>query len=568
MLRRLLPLALAAILPVISGHAAGQTIQARPSLPAVAIGDGISSFGDLNTDGRMGGDPDDRVFDRAIDSLPDAGGVIAVGSGTYYFDRWVTVTRDNIRIVMSDGATIIPRHTGTTGVFRAVGVDSFRVEGGRVLVDTWVDDQIAVEIKQSIESGVHSVTFEATTTDGDNESPARFVYSNDSLSTYVHECRFLPNKAFLCVEAYGRATGLHVDGNYAGPADRTSFAPAGGSSPTYRMCYGFLLVEGNGWCSVTDNRLWGLGDPDDDLGFGGDTLAFSMRFKPWFAGGSPYTESGHSTIADNKIELVAAPYHLDFWAWSSSMVTGNLIGYNDLQGSEAGHSGIRLTGLTGEDYHATLGEAGACVGIQVRGNDLHNLTADSDAAHIYVDHASNCDIDGNTITVASNNGKGIHVAGHVYDVSVSNNRVRAPAGNTSAAITLAATVASKIVARDNYQRGFATLLSDSMTLSAGAYRDVDGYGPRYATISSNESIGYAQDSLILSTTTASLKATLAAAANFPPGYVLPIYNDSATEAISVRNPSDVELVSLAAGAATRVIRSVASDGTTPKWYLE
>lgn len=566
-MRRLLVLALAALLTAPAALGQG-TVQARSGIPSITIGDGISSSGDLNTDGVPGGDHDDRVFARAISSLPTAGGIVAIGAGTYYFDHWVTVARDNVQIVMADGATIIPRHSGAIGAFRAAGADSFRIEGGRFLVDTWTDDQKVLELSQCIESGVHNVTFEGSDDFGDTSHPLRFIYSSDSLNTYVHESRFLPNKGFLCVEAYGRATGLHVDGNYAGPSDRTAFAPGGGTKPVVRRCYAFLLVEGNGWCSITDNRIWALGDPDDDLGFGADSLAYTMRFKAWFTGGSPYTENGHSTIADNKIELVSAPYQLDFWAWSSSMVTGNLIGFNDLQGTAAGESGIRLTGVAGVDAHGTLGSAGACAGIQVRGNDLHNLSGDADGSHIYIDHASQCDVDGNWIGVVSNNGVGITVAGHVYDCSVSYNRLRAPT-SSSAAITLSGSITTRLTVKGNKQNGFAALLADTATLESGAQRDIEGYGQRYAAISSNESIGHLCDALVLNdAATGSLKATLEAPANFAPGFILPIYNDSASNAISIRNPSDVELVSLAAGAATRVIRGWASDGTTAKWYLE
>lgn len=383
----------------------------------VTIGDGVSSVGLFNCYDGQNTIPLNATLRAALAYSRD----VFILQGSYTLAGSVSVPYDGARISMSADAVITVDHSGSVGFLDITG-DRVRVEGGKIISDTFVANQRTILATAAHDITVRDVLFQMDTTTwpgavspnvvlrvGDTTTPMVALDIVSSRSPKVLYNTFLPNHAWVCCRIE-EGSGHRVIGN-----DFTNGVDSGlGALDTattaagVRLCYIGIHLEGTEWGEVSHNRFWGLGESYGLLfkNTSGGVAAAQEVFAAIIVNQSDTQsnkEQGHSTITNNFIEAVNTPGAIRLYGINEYVVNNNQIGLLGIlaacpnaTGEAALITGKRRTTQYSNDF-ATEGST-VCFSLLVQGNRFHN-NGTGDGAAIYLDWISEFVIVGNSFGI-------------------------------------------------------------------------------------------------------------------------------------------------------------------------
>lgn len=268
--------------------------------------------------------------------------------GTYTFSEPFKSGQSGIEISADPGTVF--NCTGSNSVaFLDLTGNDVKVSGISFVWSTWVADQIAVRFKgpslASKRVRLSDCKFEVVPsveffTAHDDAHPMVFLNLDLVFTKWVERNWMFPQVGVLCVKSTDGAGLAFVNneisnGFDAGFPDLAIFADM----------YGGLLLDGEEWCRVQNNKFWAIGNY---------TLGLEPAFCIRFDGSTPTNdEYGHFLCTGNIIENVNTPAPIDLISCQWFNVTGNLIGPNFAAVNADGEAAIKVRGSNGTSVTLT-----------------------------------------------------------------------------------------------------------------------------------------------------------------------------------------------------------------------
>lgn len=306
------------------------------------IGDGNTTSGTFNTS-LFEGNPASTLR-RAV----EFSNTVRFLKGTYTFTEPFISGRSNIEITADPGTIFVCSGTNSPAFLDLSG-DDVTVSGITFQWDTWVDDQIGVRFKgpslASKRAKVRDCKFVVTPStefynDHDDAHPMVFLDMNLVFTKWVERNWWFPQVGVLCYRS-SEGAGLNFVNNEISNGVDQGFPDLS----VFADMYGGLLLDGEEWCRVQNNKMWAIGNYTLGL-----EPAFGIRFDGSTTSNDEY---GHFLCTGNIIENVNTPAPIDLISCQWFNISGNLVGPNFAAVNADGEAAIKVRGSNGTSVTLT-----------------------------------------------------------------------------------------------------------------------------------------------------------------------------------------------------------------------
>jgi len=339
----------------------------------IRVGTGaIGSVGDVNVDKNTAGSDLNAVLAALRANF---GGTVELLAGDYYGDMQLDMSGPKpLRVVLQPGVTWYVRHAGPVG-FAWISANDSSIQGaGRIVVDTWVNDQVAIRVDGTRRCAVEDVQIDYLATGGTTSNPMIGVLFSGTWECSSRNLHVYPATGVVGVRQQLGLNNLHQSFHY------TYGAPKYVSDVfTGRQGYlGFDAIDTQ-WCTLRDFHAFGVGDQStEDVGTG-VTAGFTPGVRPKamirFTGtGAIGSEDGHSIIDSPVIELCATQAGLLLEGAGGWIDVDNFfMGIGNGGIYKLGDAAIKITNSGARDTAR----------VRINGGQIHNLGRDQATAQIY-----------------------------------------------------------------------------------------------------------------------------------------------------------------------------------------
>lgn len=265
---------------------------------------------------RTGGTSGDFASaDLALQDLHDSGfsGEVVFCGGRHVFAAGVTLSNADISVVLQSGATLVPEHTGLIGLMEFTGARSSLKGDGGILVETTVNDQVAVKFTGVLQPRLEGPWLEFQNSTATSANPMTGFHFSECVNIHCTQTSVYPNEGTRGWYFEGGTGGVWAS-NYWGTKTSGSLRNDD-STLSYTPRAGWRGLDIYGWeyfvagqdcvfrgVGIVANS--GIGSDDDTVG---DTVVDAMiRVESSNSGESALDEEGHSKITGFLCESVHA----------------------------------------------------------------------------------------------------------------------------------------------------------------------------------------------------------------------------------------------------------------------
>ncbi len=229
----------------------------------VGRGDRAGRVGQINVfDATHGGSFRDAVQDAIAIVDGAGGGVVEILPGNYSVDGALTLANTPVEIRLASGANLTIGHSGATGLATLSASNCSIVGRGKITVDTWVNDQVAIRATSSYPR-LESFRMDFAMASGETTSnPMVAIKLDTTLEPRITNVEINPDKGVRALHwLYGHGgvvKGLKVR--------NTSTIGYGGSENAVprRGCWEAVRALGIQFATFEDCLTWGLGTASTD----------------------------------------------------------------------------------------------------------------------------------------------------------------------------------------------------------------------------------------------------------------------------------------------------------------